>query len=86
MTKIGLSANELFHYAIKTNLTIESSRVSDALDEYNNGEIEKDLLQASLTLAKNEAVFNTVALMIDENNKHLLKHLEELGVLGDKKE
>jgi len=86
MNKIGLSAEELFHYAVATNLTVESSRVIDMLDEYNDGKIEKDLLQASLTLAKSEAVFNTVALMIEENNKHLLNHLKEYGILDDKKE
>ncbi|WP_182914603.1 hypothetical protein [Paenibacillus thiaminolyticus] len=82
MNKIGLDVESLInrgvaeHAATSGELTVE---VFEDKELINNPK----LLQASLVVAREEAIIRAVAKMIEENNNELLKQLKAAGVLPD---
>ncbi|MDF2571986.1 MAG: hypothetical protein K0R55_3590 [Sporomusa sp.] len=78
---IGLTAEELIRFAIYEH----SNRLMDKEDEIlGNKEITKLTTKKELeNLINQETIIDTVAAMIEYNNRVLLEHLKKLGVLQD---
>ncbi|MBB6214755.1 hypothetical protein HNQ80_000838 [Anaerosolibacter carboniphilus] len=77
MTRLGLTADELFHFGIITNLSVSSDKINEMLDGEKSDVAE---LKAGFTIAREEALINTVALMIEKNNEVLMQQLKQLNI------
>lgn len=77
-----MSAEDLYMLAITKHLEISSLKTNEVFDDFNSGKIKNEFLEANLKLAREETILNTVALMIEENNKTILKQLKELNLLS----
>lgn len=82
MNKLGMSLEDLYMFATVKHLEISSLKTSKVFDDFNSDKIKNEFLEANLKLAREEAILNTVALMIETNNNLILKQLKELGFLN----
>ncbi|QXE19503.1 hypothetical protein [Clostridium sp. 001] len=80
MKKLGLDHNDLFKLAIIKNLGFSSENTSKTIESYKK-DLNTDMLEANLTLDREESILKSVACMIEENNKALLFQLEKLGII-----
>lgn len=81
VNNIGLTAEKLINFGINQY----SNQLIDMNDEIkkNNG-VTKIGTRAQLQIIINEeAIIETIALMIERNNQILLQHLKQLGVIQD---
>jgi DNA-binding transcriptional MerR regulator len=80
MNKLGLTAADLFNFGIVTNLGVSSEKISKILDKKS---FDMKNVDADFTIAREEALINTVALMIEKNNEVLMQQLKQLNIQLD---
>lgn len=82
MKNIGLDAESLFLLGTAEHAASSGELV---VEVFEDKEIMKNpkYLKPAITVAREEAIIKTVAVMIQENNAELLKQLKAAGVLPD---